>query len=198
MICGHGQAAARRGAEVLIEGHRPRWVISAGFAGGLQPPTERGDIVMADSVVGDHGERLAIDLRMPTADDSPSRHVHVGRLLTVDRIIKTAEEKRLLGQQHAALAVDMETLAVAQVCRKQKQRFLAIRAITDAVDDQLPADVERLLNRPTMARKIGSAAGSLLRRPSAAKDLWRLRESAIVAADRLAKFLEGVIKQLPD
>jgi adenosylhomocysteine nucleosidase len=198
MITGHGQKAARKGALALIEGHCPRWVISAGFAGGLQPQIERGDIVMADSVAGEHGQRLAIDLRMPESEESSSPRVHVGRLLTVDHIIKSADEKRLLGQQHAALAVDMETLAVAQVCRNEKQRFLAIRAITDAVDDELPADVERLLNRPTMARKIGSAAGSLLRRPSAAKDLWKLRESAIVAADRLAKFLDGIIRQLPD
>jgi adenosylhomocysteine nucleosidase len=91
----------------------------------------------------------------------------------------------------------METLAVAQVCKQEKQRFLAIRAITDTVDDELPRDVERLLNRPTMVRKLGAAAGSIVRRPSAAKDLWKLRESAITAADRLAKFLVGVVEQLP-
>jgi hypothetical protein len=28
--------------------------------------------------------------------------------------------------------------------------------------------------------------------------LWKLRESSITAADRLAKFLAGVIDQLPD
>jgi adenosylhomocysteine nucleosidase len=87
---------------------------------------------------------------------------------------------------------------VAKVCQQEKQRFLAIRAITDTVEDEVPRDVERLLNRPTMVRKLGAAAGSIVRRPSAAKDLWKLRESSITAADRLAKFLAGVIDQLPD
>jgi adenosylhomocysteine nucleosidase len=193
---GHGQNAAQKATEVLIAGHRPRWVISAGFAGGLRSHINRGDIVMASGIAGESGERLSIDLRMP--DKESPQGVHVGRVLTTDRIIRTTKEKTLLGERHDALAVDMESLAVAKVCQQEKQRFLAIRAITDTVDDELPRDVERLLNRPTMVRKIGAAAGSLLRRPSTAKDLWRLRESAIVAASRLARFLEDVIKQLPD
>ena len=32
--------------------------------------------------------------------------------------------------------------AVAEVCRREKQRFLAVRVISDAVDEELPADVE--------------------------------------------------------
>jgi adenosylhomocysteine nucleosidase len=173
-------------------------VISAGFAGGLQAQLNGSDIVMANGVVGEHGERLLIDMRLPATDERASRGVHVGRLLTVDRIIRKADEKRSLGDQHKAIAVDMESLAVAQVCQQVKQRFLAIRAITDTVDDELPRDVERLLNRPTMVRKLGAAAGSIVRRPPAAKDLWKLRESANTAADRLARFLVGVVEQLPE
>jgi hypothetical protein len=29
------------------------------------------------------------------------------------------------------------------------------------------------------------------------KDLWQLKEDAIRASDRLAKFLEGIVTQLP-
>jgi adenosylhomocysteine nucleosidase len=197
-ISGHGQERAARATEALIAGHHPRWVISAGFAGGLQPKLARGDIVMADSIAGLHGERLSIDLRMPEGQTQVGHGIHVGRLLTVDRIIRKTDEKRSLGQQYEAIAVDMESLAVARTCQQEKQRFLAIRSITDTVDDELPRDVERLLNRPTMVRKLGAAAGSMIRRPSAAKDLWKLRESAITAADRLSKYLGGVIQQLPE
>src|SRR5688572_17963181 len=121
---GHGQAAAQKATEVLIAGHRPHWVISAGFAGGLQAHIKRSDIVMANSVAGESGERLTIDLRMP--EESPPG-VHVGCMLTADQIIRATKEKRLLGEKHGALAVDMESLAVAKVCQQEKQRFLAIR-----------------------------------------------------------------------
>jgi adenosylhomocysteine nucleosidase len=197
IVTGHGRAAARRGAEALVAGHRPRWIISAGFAGGLSPQIARSDIVMAGAVLGEHGERLAIDLHLPQDGPSP-KGVHVGPVLTLDHIVRTADEKKSLGERYGALAVDMESLAVAQLCQQEKLRFLAIRSITDAVDDELPRDVERLLNKNTLSKRLGAAAGSIVRRPSAAKDLWKLRENAITAASRLAKFLEGVITQLPD
>src|SRR5690348_8598210 len=31
LIAGLGREAARKGARLLIEGHRPRWIVSAGF-----------------------------------------------------------------------------------------------------------------------------------------------------------------------
>src|SRR5690606_33984214 len=108
----------------------------------------------------------------------------------------TKDAKRELGERHQALAVDMETFGVAEVCRREKQRFLSVRVISDAVDDELPAEIERLVKKKGMARKIGAAAGSVLRRPSTAKDLWRFREAALECSERLAKFLEGVVAQL--
>lgn len=194
---GPGRDAALRGTEALIAGHRPRWVISAGFAGALQPNIARGDIVMVNSVANLQGERLAIDLRVNAQTVSKLSGVHVGRLLSVDSIVRKPEDKQSLGRQHDALAVDMETMAVAEVCRREKQRFMAIRVISDTMDEELPADIERLLHKRTTAQRIGAAAGGLVRRPSGIKDLWRLRENALSAADRLAKFLEGVIVQLP-
>ena len=40
------------------------------------------------------------------------------------------------------------------------------------------------------------AAGAIFNRPSSVKDMWNLREEAIKASDRLAKFLEGTVEQL--
>ena len=37
VVTGPGRASARRGALALLDGHRPRWVLSAGFGGGLNP-----------------------------------------------------------------------------------------------------------------------------------------------------------------
>jgi len=48
----------------------------------------------------------------------------------------------------------------------------------------------------TPGRRIGAALGSLWKRPASYKDLWRLREQALYASERLAKFLDGVIEQL--
>jgi adenosylhomocysteine nucleosidase len=73
---------------------------------------------------------------------------------------------------------------------------LAIRIISDAVDDELPPEIEHLLKQKSLAGKLGAAAGAMLKRFSAAKDLWKLREDALKASDRLAKFLVGVTQHL--
>jgi len=188
---GAGQEAAARATRALITGHHPRWIISAGFAGGLDEKLAANDIVVADSVVNEAGERMAIDLKMPAGE-----HLHVGRLLTVDRIIHRADEKKRLGERHAALAADMETFAVAAACREEKVPFLAVRVISDTAAEQLPGDIEHLMRQKTLSGKLGAVTGSVFRRPSSVKDMWKLKERAIVAGDRLDKFLAGVIEQL--
>jgi adenosylhomocysteine nucleosidase len=191
-----GRRAAAEATETLILGHRPKWVISAGFAGALQPELCRHDLVMADSLVDTAGHQLSVDLRVDPASLARTPGVHVGRLLTADRIVCLPEEKRALGQQHQALAVDMESYAVAEVCQKTQTRFLAIRIISDPVEEQLPRDVERLIRQKTYAGRFGAALGTILNRPSSVKDMLRLKENALVASDRLARFLASTIAQL--
>src|SRR5690349_20990462 len=41
VVAGMGRAAARRGAQLLLDGHHPRWLLSAGFAGALDPGLAR-------------------------------------------------------------------------------------------------------------------------------------------------------------
>lgn len=194
---GVGRNAATHATEALIVGHRPRWILSAGFAGGLDDRLAQGDILMADQVVDAEGQRLEIDFKLDPAATAATRHLHVGRLLTLDRIVDTAAEKRALGEQYDALAVDMETSAVAAICRREKVRFLAVRVISDTIDHTLPRDIDRLVRKTTTAGRLGAAAGAILRRPASIKDMWQLKEDALVASERLASFLTGVIGQLP-
>ena len=140
---GPGRERAARATHALIDGHRPGVVISAGFAGALEATLRRGDIVAADCFVDEAGRELTADRALLSAAER--RGARVGRLLTVDRVIRSSEEKLALGRKHAALAADMETLAVAEVCRDRQQPFLALRVINDAADDALPDDVRAAL-----------------------------------------------------
>ncbi len=193
---GVGPLAAARGTQALLAGHRPAWVISAGFSGALDPKLKQGDIIMADSIADGEGHRLSIDFKISPEAAAATPGLHVGRLLTVDRIVRLPEEKRALGEQHAALAVDMESWAVGEVCREAKTRFMAVRIVSDAIDHELPADIERLAKQKTQAARLGAAAGAIFRRPSSIKDMLKLKEDALIASDKLAKFLTGVVTQL--
>jgi adenosylhomocysteine nucleosidase len=180
---GVGAAAAARATKAAIGFYKPRWVVAAGFAGALHEDLRRGHVLMADSVVGESGEPLSVGIRLEQRVIEATKGLHVGRLLTVDRLIRRPEERRHLATQHSALACDMETFAVAQVCRDLNTRLLSVRIISDTLDDELPPEIENLLAQKSLAGKIGAAAGAVMHRFSAVKD-------------RLAKFLRGAVGQL--
>jgi adenosylhomocysteine nucleosidase len=110
--------------------------------------------------------------------------------------VRTPRDKRALGESHDALAVDLESFAVAEVCLRRQTPFLAVRVVSDAVDDRLPREVERLARQKTRAAQIGAALGAILDRPGALKEMYRLKQNALAASDRLAKALVGLIAHL--
>lgn len=194
---GAGLQAAARATEALIAGHRPAWVISAGFAGGLSRELKRFDIVIANSIVDEAGNRLTLNLKGDLSPLAQQFHVHIGPLACVDRVLQSPDEKRLLGEASQALAVDMESYAVADVCRQRQVQFLAIRVISDPWDEQLPGDIERLVRQKTNFSRLGAAVGAVWQRPGSLKDMYQLRENSLVASDRLAKLLVWLMPQLP-
>ena len=194
---GVGCEAAARATEDVLRLRKPKWIVSTGFAGGLKGELARYDVVMADAIVDADGRRLATGMKMDPATVAATPGLHVGRLLTVDRVIRRPEEKERLGVEHDAVACDMESMAVARVCTDCKVRFVSVRIISDAMSDRLPREVHSLLEQSTTSARLGAAAGAIFRRPSSVKDLWQLKEDAIVASDRLARFLAGVVEQLP-
>lgn len=74
--------------------------------------------------------------------------VHRGAIVTGDRFVSTsAESAALRAELPAALAVDMETAAVAQVCHDFGVPFGAVRTISDRADDQAHVDFPAFLQQ---------------------------------------------------
>lgn len=189
---GTGVSRASRATHALIDAHHPDWIISCGFAGGLQTGLKRGQIVVGERLVSGELPEIQIDLKMPA---DPTRGLHVGTLVTVDKVVRLASEKQALGQQYQALAVDMETYGVAAVCKQRHQKFLAIRVLTDDAETDLPPEVLSLLGSTGNVR-FGAVVASLWKRPGSATDMLQMREDANIAAKHLADFLDGIVTQL--
>jgi len=190
IVAGVGRESARQGTQLLLDGHRPRWIFSVGFAGALDPALNRLDLVLADEVLDLERRRYAIDVAVPSA--VPSSRVRTGKLLTVDHIITTVREKAELREQFGADLVDMESSAVASVCSDRSIRFLSIRVVSDDARNDLPPEVVSLLTRSGSYR-IGAALRAIWNRPSSLKDFWALHEHSQEAADRLASFTADAI-----
>ncbi len=193
IITGPGRNAATKGANHLLIGHRPKWVVSAGFAGALNPSLRRDDIVLANEIIDPEGARYVIDLAM---QDDPTARVGSGKLATVDAIVRTAEEKSRLRELTGADVVDMETSAVAAVCRERGFLLLSVRVISDEAGIDLPPEIAAILGR-SGGYRVGAALGAIWRRPSSLKDLFALREHAVAAAERLSQVVPGILGRLP-
>ena len=126
LVCGGiGSESAHRAAEAVINLYHPRTIISAGFAGGLDPALRAGDKFIP---------RQVVDFRDGSRTDVGTGE---GVLVTVNEVAGV-EQKAKLADAYGAQAVDMEAAAVAHSADAHRIKFLACKVISDAHDSRLP------------------------------------------------------------
>lgn len=126
VVCGGlGSAAAKDAAEAVIVRRNPELIVSAGYAGALTPTRAPGDLVTpAEIIDAQTGEHLA------TSQGSG--------VLVSTSVVASVKEKRALAQRFSAEAIDMEAAAVARVAQAYGREFVALKAISDELDFELP------------------------------------------------------------
>lgn len=147
MQCGIGKVNAAMGSLTLINSFLPDFVINSGVAGGADASVSVMDVVAGarvayhdvwcgpESVLGQvQGLPLYFDGAKRLLDLMPDREgIHKGLICSGDQFIDTTEAvDRIKGNFPEALAVDMESGAIAQVCHLNKVPFLALRVISDS------------------------------------------------------------------
>ena len=147
MQCGIGKVNAAMGALMLVNHFAPHYVINSGVAGGADLSVHVMDVV-AGARVAYHdvwcgpeselgrvqGLPLYFEGSSRLLDLIPEREdIHKGLICSGDWFVDKKEEvNRIKGDFADALAVDMESGAIAQVCHLCKVPFLALRVISDS------------------------------------------------------------------
>lgn len=181
-VAGVGVAAAAAGTALLVAGHRPRLLVTAGFAGALDPAFGRGALVVIDRVLRAGEPPLELAALPPLTGAR-------GTIVTVDRPVADPAAKRALRESTGAALVDMESHAVASAGVTHGIPCVGIRVVSDAADERLPPEVAALARPQSPWRRLGAAVGGIGRRPGAVVDLWRLWEHAVVDSRRLGTAL---------
>ena len=101
------------------------------------------------------------------------------------RVVGRAEEKRHLGERSDA--VEMESFEILLESAAYGIPAIAIRAISDSVDDDLPLDMNRIFTDEGQV-SIPRVLGQVALHPTSVPDLVRLGQNSKAAAESLARF----------
>ena len=147
MQCGIGKVNAAMGALTLVNAFLPDFIINSGVAGGADQSVNVMDVVAGERVAyhdvwcgpeSELGRVQGLPLYFEGAKRLlkflPDRSdIHKGLICSGDQFIDTMESiDKIKGNFPDALAVDMESGAIAQVCYVNHVPFLALRVISDS------------------------------------------------------------------
>jgi len=112
-------------------------------------------------------------------------------MLTASRVLADSAAKRLAKEQSGAIAVDMESAALGIEARARGIPFVCVRAVLDAVDDEVPA--AELAGADGEVRPL-AATRFLIRHPATLLKLLRLMRNLSRATAALAEALDALAR----
>ncbi len=136
---GVGEKATRMRITEFLDKERPSVLISSGFAGGLSDNVRPGELLLAQNIS---------DPILARAAGRPLERfgVRSGRLTTVSRVMHSVDDRAERAAADGAVAVDMETMFIAEACSAHAVPMLSLRVISDTPRAPFPAPPEVLFD----------------------------------------------------
>ena len=152
-------------------------VVSVGLCGALDDSLGIGDVVVATTVND-----------VPVLQPQSRQPFRSGPVVSVDRVVSSVEEKRLLARR-GAIAVDMEAAAVVQRASKLGVPSYCVRAVSDGAGETFLVDLNRARGSDGRFRTSRILVQALRRPLVILPQLVRLRRNAHYAARKLGEFI---------
>jgi adenosylhomocysteine nucleosidase len=194
VLTGVGPKQARLRASQVLRGHCDSisLCISSGFAGALKNGQRIGDVLAARAVLSDadlEGRRLESSGALVSFAGECGASI-VERFYSAQRVIGTGEEKRYLGA--IADAVETESFEILREAAACGVPAAAIRAISDLADEDLPIDMNGILNEDGRV-SVPRVLGQVTLHPESVPGLVKLGQQSKRAAESLARFLDRYV-----
>jgi len=180
LLTGIGQRNADRTIRGALAEQLPKLVLTCGFAGGLNPELATGAVVFS-------ADDSSLTPALLAAGARPAKFHRA------EKVAVTAEEKRALWHSTGADAVEMESGVIRRICREHNIPGATVRVISDAADEDLPLDFNRLMNAEQNL-SYGKLALALLKSPGKVSALLKLQKQMHAAAKKLAQVLARVCR----
>lgn len=178
LVTGIGRQNAEAKVRAFLESTHPRFLLTCGFAGGLNAQLSTGDVLFAT-----HDVSLRVELSAAGA--------RLSRFHCASRIAVTAAEKAELRSLTGMDAVEMESEAIQALCRERRIPCATVRVVSDHAMEDLPLDFNRL-SKPDASLDFRKLAFAVALAPGRIPALLRLQRNCRFAARRLAAVLARV------
>ncbi|MGH7254936.1 MAG: hypothetical protein ACREI3_04090 [Nitrospirales bacterium] len=185
-LSGMVPSVAHARVERFLDAYGPDVMISCGLAGALRPHVKVGDLVVqsANAELVATAERALKEAQVP---------FHVGPLVTVSKPVLSPADRHALAGRTDAIAVDMESQTVAEFCRVRGIPCLAMKGVSDGIDDDLTPILGGfdVVDIPRIALRV-------LARPSTWPLAAHLAKTSYRSASHLGKGLCAFVFRLPE
>jgi adenosylhomocysteine nucleosidase len=187
------------GRKAWVEATKVLWdadidlCVSSGLAGALRPEHQLGEVLAAQSVyAAQTNTTILCDPELVGVALACGAKV-VKSFYSTDHVVLRSEEKKQLGV--LGDAVEMESGEILCEATALGAKGIAVRAISDAAEQDLPLDFNRVTTDSgdiSFTRVLGQVAHNVTAIPS----LLRFGHQSKVAADKLAEFLDRYLAAL--
>ena len=180
---GIGRRNAKAALEDCLAKRRPELIITSGFAGGLNPELRLHALLFEKS--GVH----------PLFDGLVDLPFQAGSFCCHDRIAVTTVEKSFLWRSGGCDAVEMESAGIHEIAQSRQIPCLTLRAISDAADENLPLDFNRLLTsqrKLDLAKLCGALCRNPVRLPALVRFYGSMAKTSRALAVALCRLLGGL------
>jgi adenosylhomocysteine nucleosidase len=181
VFAGLGPQRARLATAAALRSGPISRIISAGWAGGLHAAMVPGGVWRVSEIVNPVTGEV-----METSESDGLNGS--GAVLVTTNVVTTVEDKHRLRKLYSADLVDMEASAVAEIARRNKIPFSAIKGISDGYDFDLPG-MEKFTTADGQFREASFVAYVALR-PILWKPVVQLAKDSGVAARNLSRELK--------
>ena len=147
-FAGAGPINAERATHLLIAKGAKK-LISWGCAAALSPQLRPGDLMLAEQLLSEQQQVFDTDPRWrKRLHELLDKQFPIsnGKLAESSHIVSKSSDKHNIYRQTGAIALDMESCAMAKIAEQSNLPCLAIRTIADPVSMSLPLAVTQALN----------------------------------------------------
>ena len=194
LLTGMGRASASKAMTIIPPDSYDAW-ISTGLAGALSAELQLSTTVVARTgITQDAALHAASDADFVSAAIACGARA-VETFLTTETIIATSLEKESLAA--TADVVEMESTHILATAQERQVRAVAVRAISDIAEEDLPLDFQKIADERGHV-KVGGLLKELALHPYRLPLLIRFGRHSRAAAVALANFLDRYVPALAE